>query len=567
MSAEERVAVRLADELMDVFFDEDPMTATLYSGGTERDALLTDLSQAAETEIHSRLANIVQRATGLDPSTLDDQDQVTREVVIRSAQARIDQIDARAVEFTVTSFPIAPAGSLLLQLPQIPLVSEERANGYLERLKAIPAMLQTAADRHRAGIAAGLLPVRHLAQAAVDHIDRYLALATSTPDADPLRQSTPLNADEATVGRFVAERDRLLAEVVRPGFADYRDAVAADVVPHGRPEDRAGLHWLPNGDELYAVLARGHTTTDHTPEELHQLGLDVAARLTEEYAEIGSRVFGTKDVGEILDRLRTDPALRWTSEEELLDHARATIARAEAAAPEWFGVIPEERCAVEPVPAADAPAAPPAYYMLSTPDGARPGTYFANTYNPTERHRTVSEVIAFHEAVPGHHFQLSIAQGLSDLPLLRRLAPMTAYMEGWGLYTERLADEMGLYSDDLARLGMLTMDSHRAGRLVVDTGLHAKGWSRQQAIDYLRTNTSVPDQDIVSEVDRYLSWPGQALSYMVGRLEILRIRADAERTLGDRFDIRAFHDVVLGGGPLPLTVLATVVDTWQRQAP
>jgi len=217
---------------------------------------------------------------------------------------------------------------------------------------------------------------------------------------------------------------------------------------------------------------------------------------------------------------------------------------------------------VQPIPAVEAPHAPAAYYVHPSLDGQRPGTYFANTDRPQQRDRFLSEVIAFHEAVPGHHFQLTIAQELTHLPLLRRTAGVTAYIEGWGLYTERLADEMGLYSSDLDRLGMLAMDSLRAGRLVVDTGIHARGWSRQQAVSYLREHTPVSGLDIGNEVDRYIGYPGQALSYMVGRLEIQRMRAAAERRLGDRFDIRGFHDVVLGGGPLPLTVLAGVVSGW-----
>jgi uncharacterized protein (DUF885 family) len=195
-------------------------------------------------------------------------------------------------------------------------------------------------------------------------------------------------------------------------------------------------------------------------------------------------------------------------------------------------------------------------------DGTRPGIYFANTYKVEERDKFASEVTAFHEAVPGHHFQITIAQELTHLPMLRRVVNPNAYAEGWGLYTERLADEMGLYTSDVYRLGMLAMDSMRAGRLVVDTGMHAKGWSREQAIAYLRENTPMSDLDIRNEVDRYIAYPGQALSYMVGRLEILRMRRAAEQALGDRFDIRAFHDQVIGNGPLPLAVLDEVVTRW-----
>jgi uncharacterized protein (DUF885 family) len=246
----------------------------------------------------------------------------------------------------------------------------------------------------------------------------------------------------------------------------------------------------------------------------------------------------------------------------MLDSARDAVERAERAAPAWFGIMPTSRCVVEAVPEAEAPNAPAAYYSPTALDGSRPGTYYANTSRAQERYRYQSEAIAFHEAVPGHHFQITLAQEMTHLPMLRRLAGITSYLEGWGLYCERLADEMGLYSDDVARLGMLAADSMRAGRLVVDTGLHALGWSRTQAVDYLREHTPLALVEIESEVDRYIAAPGQALAYMVGRLEIQRIRAEAEQVLGDRFDIRAFHDVVLGGGPLPLAVLDEVVGAW-----
>jgi uncharacterized protein (DUF885 family) len=254
--------------------------------------------------------------------------------------------------------------------------------------------------------------------------------------------------------------------------------------------------------------------------------------------------------------------MRWRDGEELLEAARAAITRAEKAAPQWFGVLPSQGCTVQPVPDTEAPGAPAAYYLPPALDGSRPGIYFANTYKAQERDRHIAEAVAFHEAVPGHHFQLTRAQELTDLPLLRRLSPFTAYAEGWGLYAERLADEMGLYSGDVARLGMLAEDSVRAARLVVDTGLHAKGWSRQRVVDFLRANTTMSDVEIRTETDRYISAPGQALAYMTGRLEIQRIRAGAEQALGDRFDIRAFHDTVLGSGALPLSVLDEVVRAW-----
>ncbi|MGH3679889.1 MAG: DUF885 domain-containing protein, partial [Natronosporangium sp.] len=408
--------------------------------------------------------------------------------------------------------------------------------------------------RHRDGIAAGRLPVRRLAEALVAHLGRYLA----DPAADPLRGPAPPE-DAAGRAAFLAERDRLLGELVHPALASYRAVVDAEVAPHGRPDDRPGLCWLPDGEDHYRRLVRVHTTTDRSPAQLHQTGLDLIAQLRQEYGQLGERLFGTADFGLITERLRTDPALRWRDGDELLDEARATIARAEQVAPDWFGRLPAQQCVVAAVPPTEAPGAAAAYYLPPALDGSRPGTYFANTYQAGERGRATYEAVAFHEGVPGHHFQLALAQELTDLPLLHRVVPFTAYGEGWGLYAERLADEMGLYSGDLARLGMLSEDLMRAARLVVDTGLHANGWSREQVVDYLRANTATPQVEIEREADRYIATPGQALAYMVGRLEIQRLRTEAQAALGDRFDLPAFHDTVLGNGALPLTTLAELV--------
>jgi uncharacterized protein (DUF885 family) len=548
-------ATGLADEMIKVFFAAEPVFPTLL-GLPGYDDRLADPSEAAEQELRAWALALGERADRLAKSTVDEGDAVTLAVVAQQARAFADDVDARKLEYSISDVFTAPAAALLAALPMITLPDAERAEAYLDRLRALPGYLDAVVQRHRDGIAAGRLPVAHSVRRAIEHLDRYLA----DPGNDPLLR--PQAPDDAP--SFADRREQVLAEVVRPAFARYRDLLAAEFVEPARPDDQPGLCWLPEGDAMYAGLSRAHTSTTRDPKELHQTGLDLIAGLAEEYAEIGARVFGTTALADIFERLRTDPALRWRDGDELLDAARTAIERAEAAAPAWFGRIPSARCQVEPVPPADGPGAPAAYYMMPSLDGRRPGVYYANTYQAQQRSRHTSEATAFHEAVPGHHFQRAGTQELTDLPLLRQHADVNAYTEGWGLYCERLAEEMGLYSDDVARLGMLTLDSMRACRLVVDTGLHAKGWSRQQAIDYMTANTPLPVLEVVAEVDRYIAAPGQALSYMVGRLEIQRIRAGATELLGERFDIRAFHDVVLGGGPLPLSVLDEVVTRWAQ---
>jgi uncharacterized protein (DUF885 family) len=542
----------LAGEYVDALFKAEPWRPSIYGLPGAHDQL-PDLSVEAEELRRAELLDFAAQAQAIDRGGLSPQDAVTSDVVIQQAKAAVDMIDSRTMEFAVSDGLSSPALKLLMILPIITLNDEEKVNGYLSRLAALPSYLDALIERQRRGLADELVPAEFLVDAGVAYLDRYLGDA----DGDPLRMAASVEVEG-----YERERDRLLAEVVRPAYQRYRDFLADEVKPQGLPEDKPGLCWLPGGDETYAALIRVHTTTERGARDLHDVGLDLIGKLTEEYRELGSRMFGTSELPEIFERLRTDPALRWRDGEELLDTARATIARAESVAPQWFSVVPEQACEVRPVPEAEATGGTIAYYVEPAHDGSRPGIYFANTYGAHQRPRHAGEAIAFHEAVPGHHFQLTTALGLTELPLLRRIADITSYIEGWGLYAERLADEMGLYSSDVAKFGMLTQDSMRAGRLVVDTGLHALGWSRQRAVDYLRENTPMAQLEIEAEIDRYAANPGQALSYMVGRLEIERIRAVAAVKLGDRFDIRAFHDVVLGSGSLPLPVLAAVVSDW-----
>jgi uncharacterized protein (DUF885 family) len=319
---------------------------------------------------------------------------------------------------------------------------------------------------------------------------------------------------------------------------------------------------------MYRALARLHTSTTYTPDELHAMGREIIGQVRDELVETGSGLWQTSEPAEIFAHLRDDPELRYRNREEMLEHARRVVAAAEEEAPNWFATIPDEPCTVEPVPEAEEAGMAAAYYMPGAIDGSRQGTYYLNTSKPRERHRYTAEDIAFHEAVPGHHFQLTIAKEATDLPLARRVLHDTACAEGWGLYSERLADEMGLYSDDVARMGLFAADSWRASRLVVDTGLHALGWSRQKAVDWLASNTPMPHIEIESEVDRYISYPGQALAYMVGRREIVRLRALATDRLATAFDLKQFHDLMLRVGILPLPALARTVERWiERSTP
>jgi uncharacterized protein (DUF885 family) len=312
-------------------------------------------------------------------------------------------------------------------------------------------------------------------------------------------------------------------------------------------------------------MIRIHTSLQKTPQELHQLGLDEVKRIRAALSELGGKTLGTTDVAEIQRKLRTDPAMHFATADEVEAKARATLARARAAIPQYFGILPKADCQVKVMGMHEAPYSTIAYYRNPAQDGSRPGYYMINTYQPETRPKYEAEALAFHESIPGHHLQIAIAMELTGIPEFRKHEGVTAYVEGWGLYTERLADDMHLYSSDVDRIGMLSFDAWRACRLVVDTGLHAMGWSRQQAIDYMEQNTVLAENNIANEVDRYIGSPGQALAYKCGQLEILRLRQEAMDRLGSRFDIKAFHDVVLRNGAVALPVLREQVKAGSRR--
>ena len=334
------------------------------------------------------------------------------------------------------------------------------------------------------------------------------------------------------------------------------------ILPRARDDQHVGIGHLPDGKACYAKLIQVHTSLQLPAEEIHQIGLEENARIRAEMSALGGRLFGTRDLAAIQQRLRTDRALYFATRDEVEAKAREALTRAEAAMPRWFGQITRTPCVVKRVEGYEEKDTTIAYYRQPAVDGSRPGTYYINTYAPDTRPRYEAEALAFHESVPGHHTQIALAQEQDGLPEFRKHLGVTAYVEGWALYTERLADEMGLYSADLDRMGMLSFDAWRASRLVVDTGLHVMGWDRQRAIQYMLENTALARNNIENEVDRYIGWPGQALAYKLGQREIFALRHQAQRQLGTRFDIRAFHDNLLAHGAVSLAVLRGEIERW-----
>jgi uncharacterized protein (DUF885 family) len=403
-------------------------------------------------------------------------------------------------------------------------------------------------------------PARGVRQ-AVAQLDDYLA---GDLGADPLlRPRPPAGVDAGAWRREAAE---IVATMVRPALARYREGLAAELLPVARDDDHVGVCHLDGGTEGYAAAVRAHTTTDLTPEQIHQTGLELLGRLRQELADLGGRVLGSDRVAEVLERLRSDRSLRFAAAGEILGAAQDALRRAEAALPDAFPRYDLVPCVVEAMDPVEAKDAVLGYYVPASADGTRPGLYTVNTYAPETRPRFEYEALTFHESVPGHHLQFAVGQQLAELPDFRRFAYVTAYCEGWALYTERLCDELGLYSGHLDRFGMLSFDAWRACRLVVDTGMHHLGWSRDRAVAFMRDNTALSQSNIDNEIDRYIAWPGQATAYMVGRLRIRELRERARELLGPRFDLRDFHETVLGSGPVPLDTLEELVDDWAGAA-
>jgi uncharacterized protein (DUF885 family) len=541
----------LAGELLDATLDADPLAGSIYGfpGYEER---LNDFSAMAEEAQAAELESIAERAERLPDDGLAETERQTLDFVRHLARGMAGAAAIPMVEFTICDTFVAPVGNVFSMLPKVPLDTEERRDGYLTRLRDLPDLLATVTQRQTEGTQEGRTAVARLVESAVAQLD----LLIDDPTAGAMDRSD-VDDDE-----FRRETLRLIDDRVRPALAGYRDALRADVLPLARDDDHPGICHLPGGETMYPLLARLHTSTDTSPDELHAVGHEIVEQVTEEMRQTGNKLWGTTDLSVIFDRMCNDTSLRYNNPQEMLDHARRVVAAAEAEAPNWFGVVPDQPCTVEPVPESEEAGMAAAYYMPGAIDGSRKGTYFLNTSKPEERYRYVAEDLAFHEAVPGHHFQLTIALEADDLIPARRVLFDTACAEGWGLYSERLADEMGLYTDDLARMGLFAADSWRASRLIVDTGLHAMGWTRRQAVDWLVGHTPMPRIEIESEVDRYIAYPGQALAYMVGRREIVRLRAEATARLGSRFDLRAFHDLVLRAGTLPLPALAGTVERW-----
>ena len=555
---------KLADEYWEGQLASSPVTATAI-GDRRYDHLLSDITPEGRERDRRRLAGVLVRARALDRNDLEPADQLTRLALINEVVGDLALLGCGLDDWSVDPLNGPQVSFLNIESFQ-PVRSAEEGRAMAQRWQSMGPYVDVHVANLRRSLDEGRVATRDAVLKVIEEIEDLLQQPEGEwPLLKPLETPHP-EWSSAQRAEFEEALRRAVRESVRPAMERYGEFLREELLPRARSQERSGIVYTPDGIDCYRNLIRVYTSLDLSPEDIHQTGLDEVARINAEMQRLGERVLGTSDRREVLSRLRTDPELYFETPDQVANKAESALRRAQDAVPDWFGVLPRTSCEVTRMERHEEKHSTIAYYREPTVDGSRPGRYYINTSEPRTRPRYEAEALAYHEAVPGHHLQIALTQELSGLPAFRRYEGVTAFVEGWALYAERLADDMGLYTTDLDRLGMLSYEAWRACRLVVDTGMHAKGWSRQQAIDFMLDNTALAENNIINEVDRYIVWPGQAIAYKIGQLEILRLRGEAESRLGERFDIKAFHDTLLGDGAVPLESLRHAVDKYVQSA-
>ncbi len=547
----------LADRFHQRWLEANPFVASMY-GLPGYDDLVPDDSEQGVQAWRAEVARFGGEADATAPGSLTPADVVTLDCTREAAKQELAVIDMARAEYTVTAMQYSGPPSLLAVAARTILIDEAAAENYLARLRRSGAWLDQIGDRLRAGAGKGRLPVAPLTEQAITWAEGVLA--APVPGA-LLAPRPPEGWDRAEA--WESERRSVAAEVVKPALERWV-ATIRELLPRARPSAQAGLVYLPGGAEDYARAVRSYTTLPLQPEELHETGLDHIAALEARAVKLGAGL-GLSGLDAVFAALR-DSAGKLPPAEAIREAAVA-VKRAEARAPEFFPQPLPPPCEVTPMPEVVAVSGAAPHYTPPRLDGGRPGTFWFNTERPTAGTGWDIEVVAFHEAVPGHHLQLSRLQLLTDLPALQRQRSLPVFSEGWGLYAEQLAEEAGLYADDRGLLGSISSALMRAVRLVVDTGLHYYGWSRERALEFMAEHVPMPREFLAAEIDRYVVMPGQALAYLTGKLEIIRLREEAELRLGPDFSLPAFHAAVLDHGSLPMPTLARSIAGWLDRGP
>ena len=507
-----------------------------------------------------KVNNFISRLESINSDSLSNREKVTHGMLEFALSSNKDSLLDRSWEFGagVSGF----TGFLIDYNQQMFVPDSESADMLLKRLELYKRLYTQIAEVQKIGLNNNRVATERNLLRTIDQLENYLG---SSLEEDPLLliNFSPV-ISESFISDWKEKAKKIIDANIRPTVLAYLEQLKTEHIPKGRTDEHSGIMWIEGGEESYLRALRKYTGhKDITVEEVHNVGLSEIDRLKKEFFEIGKNVFpGVSTPEEVLQKMQTEPSMRYESKEQMLQLAVDTIERAYKPLGEWFTVFPKSPCKVLPVPAESEQHAPPAYYYPPLPDGSRDGTYFLNTYKAETKSIFEAESVAFHEAIPGHHLDRTIAVELQDVPDFQKYVASTAFVEGWGLYSEQLANEMGLYSNDVQQLGRLGNDAWRACRLVLDTGMHGMGWSRDKAIKFFKENSPIEAINAEIETDRYIAWPGQACSYKMGQLKIEELRRKAENQLGDKFDIRYFHDEVLCDGGITLPILENKIDTF-----
>ena len=542
----------LADRFHQRWLHANPFAATMY-GIPGYDDLLPDSSEEGQQAWRAEAAGYLTEAAAIADGQLTPADAVTLDCTTEAAAQELATIDMAQDEHTVTAMQYAGPAAFLAVAARTVLVDPAAAEAYLTRLRRSGVWFDQIGERLRAGAAKGRLPIGPLAEQAVSWAEGVL----EAPGASPVLLPQPPRG-WSRAAAWEEERKVAAAEVVHPALARWVGLVR-ELLPQARRSDQAGLVWLPRGEADYARAIRSYTTLPLSAKELHQTGLEHVAQLESRAVTLGAGL-GLSGRDAVFAALRDSAGQ--LDPEEAVRRAAAAVRRAEERAAEFFPAPLPPPCDVTPMPEVVAVSGAAPHYTPPRLDGGRPGTFWFNTRRPTAGTGWDIEVVAFHEAVPGHHLQLSRLQLLTDLPALQRQRSLAVFSEGWGLYAEQLAEEVGLYADDRGLLGAISTSLMRAVRLVLDTGIHAFGWSRERALEYAVEHVPMPPEFLAAEIDRYVVMPGQALAYLTGKLEIIRIRDEARRRLGPAFSLPAFHAAVLDHGSLPMPTLNRSIADW-----
>jgi uncharacterized protein (DUF885 family) len=519
---------------------------------------LSDYSVKAVNDKLAREQNFLLRLAAIDPAGFTPQETTSRDLLLRQFAE-----DEEAADFKEWEMPVTQLQGIQTDFPQLAaqlsFTSVKDYDDWIARLHALPAAFDQVSANMAIGMDDHRVPPRYLLAKVLEQVKQ---LAGQKPEDSPFAlplKSFPSAIKPAERERIQAEMLDAIAKEVQPAYLRFARFLEVSYIPAGR--EQPGISALPDGAKYYRFLIHRETTTDLTPEQIHQIGLDEVKRDEAGMLAIAQKL-GFADLATFRASLKTNPKLHPASGDELIGAYRGYVTRMQARLPQLFGRLPKAPLEVVAVPDYLQKTMYPAYYDPGAPDGSRPGRLYVNPFNATDRNLYNVEAIAYHEGLPGHHLQISIAQELDGLPTFRKHGGYTAYVEGWGLYSERLGKDVGFYQDPYSDYGRLEADIWRAIRLVVDTGVHSQHWTREQMVQYFHDHSTLDETTIQTEVDRYISWPGQALAYKIGQLKILELRDRAKAALGDRFDLRAFHDQVLDSGALPLDVLDARIDAW-----